>query len=312
MARRPRIEFPGALYHVIARGNNRVAIFRDDGDRDAYLARLARYQKEMGCQVHAYVLMPNHVHLLLESREIPLSLIMQRLQQTYTQYFNRRHRRTGHIFQGRYKAILCDRDAYLLELIRYLHLNPVRAGLVRDPAAFPWTSHRVYLGQARSPIAVDTGSLGLLSPDVPRARRLYRQFVLEGLGAGHQDSLYRVVEQRILGDERFAEAVLSRSRKPEPARPLLPQGLPDLLQVISRKAGIPTTELMERSRRADLARDLFIYIATQHAGHRRGDVATFLQRDPGAISHALRRIRGRLADDRSARTLLGRVLAARS
>lgn len=312
MARRPRIEFPGALYHVIARGNNRAAIFRDDADRAAYLARLARYQRETACLVHAYVLMPNHVHLLLESRETPLSLIMQRLQQTYTQYFNRRHRRIGHVFQGRYKAILCDRDAYLLELIRYLHLNPVRAGLVQDPADFPWTSHRVYLGQARSPIAVETTSLGLLSPDVGRARRLYRQFVLEGLGAGHQDSLYQLVDQRILGDERFADAVLSRSGKPGPTRPLLRQGLPNLLKVISRKAGIPTTELMEKSRRADPARDLFIYIAIQHAGHRRGNVAAFLQRDPGAISHALRRIRRRLADDRSARSLLGRVLAARS
>ena len=124
MARRPRVEFAGGLYHVICRGNQQQAISRSDADRKYYLESLERYRQRYGFKVYAYVLMSNHVHLLLVTGEVPLSRIIQRLQLRYTGYFNRKYNKVGHLFQGRYKAILCDRDAYLLELVRYLHLNP--------------------------------------------------------------------------------------------------------------------------------------------------------------------------------------------
>jgi len=116
MARKPRVEFDGVFYHVIVRGNQRQKIFGDDRDRLAYLERLEQYRERFGFSVYAYVLMANHIHLLVETKIVPLSKIMQGIQFTYTQTFNRRHRTVGHLFQGRYKAILCDRDEYLLEL----------------------------------------------------------------------------------------------------------------------------------------------------------------------------------------------------
>jgi putative transposase len=139
MARRPRLFAPGLLYHVIARGNQRQLTFLTDRDYHAYLVRLAAYHTRYSVKLYAYCLMPNHVHLLLQTSEVPLAKFMQGLQQSYTQRFNRVHGQVGHLFQGRYKAIVCERDEYLLTLIRYIHLNPVRARLVDDPETYPYS-----------------------------------------------------------------------------------------------------------------------------------------------------------------------------
>lgn len=135
MARTPRLHVPQGLYHVIARGNDRQVLFRDGADYREYLARLGAGLRRHGIRCHAYCLMPNHVHFLLEPGATPVSRLMQGVQGAFAQYLNRRYRRVGHRFQGRFRAILCEKDSYLLELVRYLHLNPVRAGLTRMPAA---------------------------------------------------------------------------------------------------------------------------------------------------------------------------------
>ena len=145
MARKPWVEFEGAFYHVIVRGNQRQKIFRDDRDRIYYLERVEHYRQRCQFTLYASVLMSNHVHLLLETGKTPLSKILQGIQFTYTQYYNRRYGTTGHLFQGRYKAILCDRDAYLLELVRYIHLNPVPLKHPEELDAYQWSSHAAYL-----------------------------------------------------------------------------------------------------------------------------------------------------------------------
>ena len=142
MARRPRLFAPGLLYHVIARGNQRQATFLGDADYDAYLHRLAVYRARYGVSLHAYCLMPNHVHLLARTGTAPLAKFMQGLQQSYTQWFNRVHEKVGHVFQGRYRAIVCDSDEYLVTLVRYIHLNPVRAGLAPEPHLYRYSGHR--------------------------------------------------------------------------------------------------------------------------------------------------------------------------
>src|SRR6266545_5978337 len=158
MARKPRVEFEGAFYHVIVRGNQRQKIFRDDRDRLYYLERVEHYRQRYRFKIYAYVLMSNHVHLLLETSKTPLSKILQGIQFTYTQYYNRRYRTVGHLFQGRYKAILCDRDAYLLELVRYIHLNPARMKHPQNPWTYRWSSHRAYVGE-HAPITIQTTSV---------------------------------------------------------------------------------------------------------------------------------------------------------
>jgi REP element-mobilizing transposase RayT len=175
MARRPRIFAPGLLYHVIVRGNQRRTTFRSDDDYQAYLERLAIYRAKFSLRIYAYCLMPNHVHLLVESGSTPLAKFMQGLQQSYTQYFNRRYRKVGHLFQGRYKAIICDRDKYLLALVRYIHLNPVRAGLSKRPERYGYSGHRSYLNSAAAKIVEAGPILRLLGG------RGHEKFVLEGM-----------------------------------------------------------------------------------------------------------------------------------
>jgi len=132
------------MYHVIVRGNERKAVFRDDADREDYLRRLARYREKFGFRLLAYCLMNNHVHLAIEAGNDPLSRIMAGLQSSYTQYFNRRHGRVGHLFQGRYKAFLIEKDRYALALLRYPHENPVKARMVVKPEQYVWSSDRHY------------------------------------------------------------------------------------------------------------------------------------------------------------------------
>jgi REP-associated tyrosine transposase len=155
MARRPRVFAPGILYHVIVRGNHRQKTFQNGRDYQTYLERLARYRRQFGINVYAYCLMPNHVHLLVETGSQPLSRFMQGLQQSYTQYFNRKHHKVGHLFQGRYKAIICDKDEYLLSLVRYIHLNPIRANIVQKFDEYPYSGHHNYLEGRASEILAD-------------------------------------------------------------------------------------------------------------------------------------------------------------
>jgi putative transposase len=143
MARKPRIEYEGAFYHVITRGNQRQKIFREASDYEKYQQYLTIYKNRHHYALYAYVLMGNHIHLLLETRDVPLSRIMQGINQSYTLFFNRKYREVGHLFQGRYKAILCDRDAYLLSLLQYIHNNPVRAKIAGTAASYRWSSHRL-------------------------------------------------------------------------------------------------------------------------------------------------------------------------
>src|SRR3989304_4859602 len=142
MAPRPPLFAPPLPFPVIVRGNQRQKTFLNDQDYQTYLERLAKYRRKYDYSVHAYCLMPNHVYLLLESSDQPLAKFMQGLQQSYSQYFNLRHHKVGHVFQGRYKAIICEKDEYLLELIRYIHLNRVRAVMVRSPDQYRYSGHR--------------------------------------------------------------------------------------------------------------------------------------------------------------------------
>lgn len=155
MARKPRIHYSGACYHVICRGNQGQRIFRDAADHQRYVQLLQAGRERYGFRLYAYVLMPNHIHHLIEVGPTPLSKIMQNILFRYTRYWNRRYRKIGHLFQGRYKAILCEKESYLLELIRYIHLNPVRSRIIRDPSRYAWSSHAAYLkGDGRGWLAV--------------------------------------------------------------------------------------------------------------------------------------------------------------
>jgi len=290
MARKPRIDTIGVLYHIITRGNNRQVLFRSGADWDRYLAILADAQRRFAIRLYAYVLMPNHVHLLLELTAGKLARCLQVIQQRYAQYVNRKYRRVGHLYQGRYRAIVCERDRFLLALVRYLHLNPVRAELVQDPAEYPWSSHLAYLGGRLSPVALTTGPvLGAFDPEIARAKRAYARFIREGRGAGHAPEFYEVQEQQILGSERFAENIsLSRgasSRK----RGKIALGLEELMVRVGRATRVSPALIKGRGRAEQVygARALFCYAATCVAGLSARRVAEVIGRDPSNITRAV-------------------------
>ena len=287
MARKPRVDFPGALYHVIARGNRRAVIIHDDDDATAYLERLERYRVRDGCTLYAYVLMHNHVHLLLETSEHPLARTMQTLQFTFSQYYNRRYDKTGHVFQGRYQAILCDRDAYLLELVRYLHLNPARIRTPLNPWTYPWSSHRAYLGQA-GPVQVKTTPvLTVFHRQLGPARQAYRKFVMEGLSQGHQTRFYDTVDQRFLGDERFLEDVDRRtalSRKLAIRPPRVPFG--KLLTAVAHLHAMAPRALLAPGRQRAIvpARAMLVFLAREWGQVSAQELGQRLRRDPSMMS----------------------------
>jgi REP element-mobilizing transposase RayT len=296
MARKPRVEFPGAFYHVIARGNQRQAIFHNDRDRYYYLDRLEHYRKRYGFIVYAYVLMTNHVHLLVETGATPLSKIMQGLQFTYTRDFNRRYQKVGHLFQGRYTAILCDRDAYLVELVRYLHLNPARIRMPLNPWRYPWSSHRVYMG-VRTAVEVETSRvLGQFARQVGRARQGYLKIMAQGLKEGHQAKYYETVDQRFLGGERFIERVDRKtggSREIEVGQRLV--AFAQLLRAIAALYGVDSKLLIHpgRQREGSPARAMLVYLGRQWSRLSGRALSTRLQRDPSMISRLYARYAAR-------------------
>ena len=199
-----RIEFPNALYHVTSRGDRREDIFEDDQDRQTFLSTLKQVGAQFNWICYAWCLMDNHYHLLVQTPDGNLSKGMRQLNGVYTQASNRRYRRVGHLFQGRFKAILVDSDAYLLELSRYVVLNPVRAGRVKKAADWPWSSYRASVGlePAASWLAIG----GLLAQFAKRrslAQQRYAQFVAEGIKAASPWSGLK--GQIYLGDEKFVQ-----------------------------------------------------------------------------------------------------------
>jgi REP element-mobilizing transposase RayT len=210
MARKPRVELQGGLYHIITRGNNRQLIFGSDDDYLKLLSLLAQQKAKLPFYFYAYCLMPNHIHLLIERREDPISRVMHRVLTGYSQYHNRKNRKVGHLFQGRYKAILCQSDQYLAELVRYIHLNPVRARMVRKPEAFRYSSQRAYVGLDAPGLIDIEPVLRHFGATKKLARERFGLFVRAGMKLGHREELYRAEEGRILGSEEFVEETKNR------------------------------------------------------------------------------------------------------
>ena len=214
MARRPRIHYPGALYHVILRGNAQQEVFFEDKDRHRFCLLLQEGLDRYEHRIHAFCLMINHIHLALQSGEVPLSRFMQNLGFRYTRWINWRLKRSGHLFQGRFKAVLVDADSYLLQLVRYIHLNPVRAGLVNNPDEHCWSSHMAYCGQEIIPWLTTETVWSRFSATRHQAIGAYRHFVLAGMEEGHRAEFHKGMGEdcRLLGDDEFVEKALTQAQ----------------------------------------------------------------------------------------------------
>ena len=284
MARRPRVFAPGLLYHVIVRGNQRRKTFRCDEDYQAYLDRLEKYRAQCHVRIYAYCLMPNHVHLLVETGSTPLAKFMQGLQQSYTQDFNRRYRKVGHLFQGRYKAIICQRDKYLLALIRYIHLNPVRAKLVTGPQRYRYSGHNGYLSSGAPKIVEITPILKLLG-----GKKAYERFVLEGMGENHNEGYYAVEDQRYLGEQGFGEEISRETEETDERKANKP--IETAFKEIARRIEATPELLHGKDRRWDISakRAEAVALLVREYGYAVSAVAKYMGRDQANISTMLSR-----------------------
>ena len=282
MARPLRLECPGAVYHVTSRGNARQAIFLDKDDRESFLGVLASVVARFKWLCHAYCLMENHYHLMIETREGNLSWGMRQLNGVYTQVFNRRHTRVGHLYQGRYKAILVEKEAHLLELCRYVVLNPVRADLVKRPEEWGGSSYRATAGEAKKPVFLEVDwVLSQFGRRRAEAQKAYRRYVLEGLQG--KSPWERLKGQILLGTEDF----LARLREPLRGKDLLRE-VPRGQRYVARPA---LAEIFRGKRgRREKRNDEIIYRAHVDHGYRMGEIADHLGVHYTSISRAIRRV----------------------
>jgi len=292
---------------VIIRGNaGQTIFFCDDDWHHLYLLLqegIARY----GYRVHAFCCMSNHIHFVIQIGKVPLSKVMQNIAFRYTRWINRREGRMGHLFQGRYKALLVDADSYLLELTRYIHLNPVRAGMVRDPAEYRWSSHRAYLGTETIPWLTTDWVLSQFGMQLSVSRRGYKEFVSEGVGEGHREDFYQGREDpRVLGDDQFVEGVLGRSAEKSASRPSLDK----LVKTVCEAYGVTDRQLcdLSRNRKAAEVRSVIGHLAMQTECAALTEVARRFGRDVATLSKGVRRLAEQAEVSKEVRERIGCLL----
>jgi REP element-mobilizing transposase RayT len=279
----------------------------DEKDLQRFLTYLSGYKKRFSFRLYAYALMKNHLHLLIEVEEIPLSRIMQSLLFGYAGYFNRRYGEVGHLFQGRYKAILCEKDAYLLELVRYIHLNPVRAKIVKKPEDYAWTGHLSYLGKGAEHLIDEGFVLEQFSDNRSLSRRRYRQFVWEGISSGHEEKYYQVKDQRYLGGESFIDRVETKRKQLEDWVYDIP--LEVLSHEVSRAVGITESKMQSatRDRGGVRGRSIVAYLARKIAGYTVKEIANYFKRSAVTIGEGIVKVEELVREDKSFEKALKRM-----
>ncbi|QWV97200.1 transposase [Geomonas nitrogeniifigens] len=317
MPRQARIDAPGACHHIICRGIERRKIFLDDSDRDRFLLRLGQVLKKSSTRCFAWALIPNHFHLLLQTGNTPISDVMRRLTTGYAVEFNHRHNRSGHLFQNRYKSILCQIDPYLLELVRYIHLNPIRAGIictVPELRLYRFCGHGQLLGDKKYPWQETSEVLDRFGSNEQEARSNYENFIRDGLQSGHRPDLiggglvrsaggweevvaarragiFLKSDERILGDSDFVERVLQRAEEHvERITANRAEGF-DFEQAVERVARLlkmEVAQIWQHGKEPLLvkARSLLCYWATFELGMTETEVATRLGITQSSVSRS--------------------------
>ena len=288
MARPLRLQYPGACYHVTSRGNEKKSIFRNQKDREKFLAYLESAVVRYGAIIHVWCLMGNHYHLFLETPAGNLSQIMRHINGAYTTYFNVKWKRTGHLFQGRYKAILVEADQYAAELSRYIHLNPVRAGIVDAPEGYLWSSYRSYIGQNTPPAWLKTEFiLGYFDGKTAGAKNGYREFVEERLKSEYSSPLLATVASTLLGSPEFVMDVTIRYLDEKKDN----RNVPAARELLQR----PSIDAILQKVRAELSgekhlKNIGIYCCHRYSGAKLKELGDYFGMSGAAVSQTSRRL----------------------
>lgn len=297
MARPLRIEYPGAYYHVTSRGNERKYIFNENYDRKKFISYLESAYLRYKAVIHVYCLMDNHYHLLVETPQGNISQIMRHINGAYTTYFNIRHRRFGHLFQGRYKAILVDADAYAGELSRYIHLNPFRCGIVDTPEQFGWSSYPYYIGRKKKPGWLKTDFiLGYFEGNGVSSYKRYREFVNVKMIGKYESPLVQTVASTILGSDDFIEKIRERHLKDREKDRNLPalKALAGSLDINE----ICNTIKEEIKDNPSLLRNCTLYLCRNYSGKTLKEIGSYFDISEAAVSQAHYRFCHRLKRDK--------------
>jgi putative transposase len=321
MPRLARLDAPGVLHHIIIRGIERRKIFLTYEDREDFVERLAKLLPETKTVCYAWVFIPNHAHFLFRTGLVPLATLMRRLLTGYAVSFNRRHNRHGQLFQNRYKSIVCQEDVYLKELVGYIHLNPVRAGIVsglKELNEYPYCGHSVLIGRKKRPWQDVDYVLSYFHTTVPRARKAYLAYVEAGIQQGQRNELtggglirslggwsevkrlrlenqaHVMSDERILGDSEFVDSVLSRANERYERRYELKRRGYDLDRIAKRVAEICGMEKLEvfsrgRQQRKVRARSLLCFWAVREAGMSLRELAGRLEMSAPGVGFAVER-----------------------
>lgn len=306
MARPLRIEYPGAYYHVTSRGNEQKDIFKNKKDRERFLYYLETASERYGAVIHAYCLMSNHYHLLLETPLGNLSQIMRHINGAYTTYFNVKRKRAGHLFQGRYKAILVEADEYAKELSRYIHLNPVRAGIVEKPEEFTWSSYNSYTGKKGRPEWLSTDFiLGYFGKKKSSAARKYRQFVEAMIGNRSESPLKDTVASTILGGKDFVAQITEKYIGKKRDR-----DLPALTELNKKYSIKEMAEKVHLFTGGDdkLAKKMGIYLCHKYSGAKLKEMGEYFGISESGVTRASQRFGEKAEKDKGMKKLLMRVV----
>ncbi|MBN2060037.1 MAG: transposase, partial [Deltaproteobacteria bacterium] len=297
MGRPLRIEYPDAFYHITARGNEQQDIFRNNKDRERFLGYLESASERYKAIIHTYCLMDNHYHILLQTPAGNLSQIMHHINGAYTNYFNTKRKRAGHLFQGRYKALLVDIDEYAQELSRYIHLNPAKAGMVEKPEEYKWSSYQDYIGFNKSPDWLFTDFvLSLFDRELSVARKQYRKFVESMVNIEYESPLKNVFASTILGGSNFINEIREKyldTKKPD-------RDLPDLKHFHE----IPDVEdIMKQTAKAfdedaALLKRVQIYLFHKFSGQKLKDIGVHFGIGVSGVSQTSRRVAMQIRNDK--------------
>jgi REP element-mobilizing transposase RayT len=307
LARPLRIEFPDAFYHVTSRGNERKTVFRSQKDRERFLSYLESAHYRYGAILHVYCLMDNHYHLLVETPRGNLSQILHHINGAYTTYFNIKHGRSGHLFQGRFKAILVEKDSYGEELSKYIHLNPVRAGLVKNTSEYRWSSYRYYIGMEREPEWLTTTFiLSYFGGHGRSTYRKYREFVEEGISKASENPLRKVVASTFLGGEEFIRRIGEEQLE---GRKIDRRNVPSVKKVLRGPTPGEIEAVVSKVIKENAAfyRKWCIHLSHQWSGWRLEEIGAYFGMRGAAVSQMSRRFRKTVERDRSMGKLLERL-----
>lgn len=320
MPRRSRIDAPGAVHHVMARGIEKKNIFHDDVDREKFLDRFGKIIESTRTTCYAWVLMPNHFHLLLKTGATPISTVMRKLLTSHAVSFNNRHKRSGHVFQNRYKSILCQEEIYLIELIRYIHLNPLRADLVKSLSElnhYPYCGHATLKGKF-DPVWQDKDYvLSLFDDDKTQAKRKYGLYIKDGVTEKNRPDLiggglirscggwkgvkslrknkdFQMSDERILGDGSFVKKVLTEAKeltRQESKLKYTEINYKKIIEIAAKRFGVEANRIFMRSKQRDIvkARNLFCYWAVKELRMSMTEVANKLNVTISAVSQSFKK-----------------------